>query len=100
MKGNAAMLCIGLLVGVVITNTVVRSQEGKHYPWLEPENPSKLDWLALEKQATEGVNTFGEDGVTINFYTGPESNRTGVVLCDLAFTHDVPLAACGVSPGT
>jgi hypothetical protein len=51
-----------------------------------------LEWLALEKQATEGVNAFGEDGVTINFYTGPESNRTGVVLCDLAFSHDVSAA--------
>ncbi|MBI5016841.1 MAG: hypothetical protein HZB55_15320 [Deltaproteobacteria bacterium] len=54
-------------------------------PWLDPRNPTRLEWLALEKQATEGNNEFGENGVTVNFYLGPDSYRTGEILCDLAY---------------
>lgn len=54
-------------------------------PWLEPKNPNRLEWLVLEKQADEGDTEFGENGATVHFYLGPDSYRTGEILCDLAY---------------
>jgi hypothetical protein len=31
------------------------------------------------------VNEFGSNGVTVNFYLGPDSVRTGEIFCDLAY---------------
>ena len=52
---------------------------------MEPRNPSRVEWLALETQATEGDPEFGDNGVTINFYLGAGSFETGEILCDLAY---------------
>jgi hypothetical protein len=57
----------------------------KRAPWLEPYTPTRLEWLVLQKQANEGDIEFGENGATVNFYLGPDSLRTGEILCDLAY---------------
>jgi len=77
---GAAVLLIGVLV-YAFGQTAASRQPS----WLEPKNPTRLEWLALEKQATEGVNEFGLSGVTVNFYLGPDSYRTGEILCDLQY---------------
>jgi len=53
--------------------------------WLEPMNPSKLEWLALQRQADEGDTVFGENGLTVNFYLGDKSFETGVIYCDIDY---------------
>jgi hypothetical protein len=88
---KAAMLCIGILVGVALTGAI-EQRSGDRYPWLQPAQPTQVEWLALEKQATDGQNNFGEDGMTINFYVAPESLRTGVILCDISYTPQVSAA--------
>lgn len=88
---KAVMLCIGVLLGVAVTSAVGQ-HSGNHYPWLQPAQPTQVEWLAIEKQATEGQNNFGEDGMTINFYVGPESFRTGVILCEISYTPQVKAA--------
>lgn len=45
----------------------------------------------MEKQATEG-NTVFVDGMTVNFYVGPESMQTGVIICDIDYARDVSAA--------
>ena len=54
-------------------------------PWLDPMNPSKLEWLALQKQADEGDTEFGENGLTVNFYLGEKSYESGVMYCDIDY---------------
>lgn len=54
-------------------------------PWLDPMNPSKLEWLALQKQADEGDTEFGENGLTVNFYLGDKSYESGVIYCDIDY---------------
>jgi hypothetical protein len=66
-------------------------------PWLDPMNPSKLEWLALQKQADEGDTEFGENGLTVNFYLGDKSYETGVIYCDIDYLPGT--SACGL-PGT
>ena len=53
--------------------------------WLEPRNATRLEWLVLEIQATEGVNEFGKNGVTVQFYLNPDSAHTGEILCHLLY---------------
>jgi hypothetical protein len=57
-------------------------------PWLNPMNPSKLEWLVLQKQADEGDTEFGENGLTVNFYLGDKSYETGVIYCDIDYLPD------------
>jgi hypothetical protein len=73
-----------VLIGIMI-HAFGQAGAPKWAPWLEPYAPSRLEWLALEKQASEGHNEFAENGVTVNFYIGPDSVRTGEILCDLAY---------------
>lgn len=54
-------------------------------PWLDPMNPSKLEWLALQRQADEGDTEFGENRLTVNFYLGDKSFETGVIYCDIDY---------------
>jgi hypothetical protein len=90
MKWKAAMLVIGILLGALVARAIGQ-RGGDNRPWLQPANPTQLEWLALEKQATEG-NTVFVDGMTINFYTGPESIHTGVIYCDIDYARDVSAA--------
>ena len=83
-KIGASLTGIALLIALV-THTLGQTGAPRQPSWLEPRNPNRLEWLALEKQANEGDVEFGEDGVTVNFYLGPDSYRTGEILCDLAY---------------
>lgn len=85
---KAATLLIGALVGAAVVSAIGQRSDIR-YPWLQPAQPTQVEWLAIEKQATEGQNNFGEDGMTINFYVGPESFRTGIILCDISYTPQV-----------
>jgi len=79
-------LFLRIFVMIVISNFCLSSVYAKDmHPWLEPMNPSKLEWLALQKQADEGDTEFGENGLTVNFYLGPKSMETGVVYCDIDY---------------
>jgi hypothetical protein len=88
---KVALLFIGVLAGILVTSAVGQRRDNSQ-PWLEPAHPTQLEWLALEKQATEGQNDFGDNGMTINFYVAPESNQTGVIFCDIAYTPQVTAA--------
>jgi hypothetical protein len=79
-----SLMGAGVLIGIVV-HAFGQSGAPKRAPWLEPFAPTRIEWLALQKQATEGQTNFGDNGVTINFYLGPESMRTGEILCDLAY---------------
>jgi hypothetical protein len=57
----------------------------KRAPWLEPYTPTRLEWLVLETQATYGKPWLGENGISIDYYIGPDSLRTGEILCDIAY---------------
>lgn len=59
--------------------------EPRQAPWLEPKNPTRLEWLVLQWQANEGDTEFGENGVTVNFYLDRDSDRTGEIRCDLDY---------------
>lgn len=85
---KVATLFIGILIGAAVASAIGQRSD-MSYPWLQPARPTQVEWLAIEKQATEGQNSFGEDGMTINFYVGPESLRTGVILCDISYTPQV-----------
>lgn len=78
-----------LMAGTVLVGMVVHAlgQTGapKRAPWLDPYTPTRLEWLALEKQASEGHNEFSDNGATVNFYLSPDSLRTGEILCDLEY---------------
>src|SRR5437867_10694278 len=54
-------------------------------PWLDEYRPTRIEWVALELQATEGDVEFGENDITVNFYLGLKSFPNGVIYCDLAF---------------
>lgn len=58
--------------------------------WLEPRNITELEWFVLKRQADEGDTTFGEDGVTVNFYLGPGALTTGTVHCDIDYLPGTP----------
>ena len=73
-----------VLIGMVV-HALGQTGAPKRAPWLEPYTPTRLEWLVLEKQAMEGHKDFGENGATVNFYLGPDSRRTGEILCDLAY---------------
>lgn len=90
MKWKATILVIGVLLGALITRAVGQRASNSH-PWLQPANPTQLEWLVLEKQATEGSTVF-VDGMSVNFYVGPESMQTGVIYCDIDYARDVSAA--------
>ena len=73
-----------VLIGMVI-HSVGQTPAPKGAPWLVPYTPTRLEWLALETQANEGVTQFGDNGVTVNFYMGRNSVRTGEIYCDLVY---------------
>ena len=73
-----------VLIGMVV-HALGQTGAPKRAPWLEPYAPTRLEWLALEKQATEGHNDFSDSGTTVNFYLGPDSLRTGEIECDLEY---------------
>jgi len=73
-----------VLLGMVV-HALGQTGAPKRAPWLELYTPTRLEWLVLQKQANEGQTAFGNSGVTINFYLGPDSRRTGEILCDLAY---------------
>lgn len=52
--------------------------------WLQPANPTKLDWAILDLQANFRSETFSEKGLAASFRTGPESMEKGVIHCDIA----------------
>lgn len=64
-----SLLGAGVLGGVLV-HAFGQTTAPRQPAWLEPKNPTRLEWLALEKQANEGNNEFGENGVTVNFYLG------------------------------
>jgi hypothetical protein len=74
-----------VLIGMAMMHALGQAGAPKRDPWLEPYTPTRLEWLALQKQAMEGHKDFAENGVTVNFYTGPDSLRTGEILCDLEY---------------
>lgn len=79
-------LLVTLSVVFILSNlnsTCVYAKE--NHAWLEPMNPSKLEWLALQKQADEGDTEFGENGLTVNFYLGEKSYESGVIYCDIDY---------------
>lgn len=85
MNSNGLFLVsAGVVVGITI-NALGQTGKVKNAPWLEPKNPTRLEWLALQKQATEGRNDFADSGLMVNFYLRPESVRTGEIYCDLAY---------------
>ena len=85
---KAALLFIGVLVGAAVTSAIGQRSDVR-YPWLQPAQPTQVEWLAIQEQGAYGRNNFGEDGMTISFYVGPESFQTGVILCDISFTPQV-----------
>ena len=82
---NLGFLLMGaaVLIGMVM-HALGQTGAPKRAPWLEPYTPTHLELLALEKQAMEGHPDF-VDGVTVHFYLGPDSYRTGEILYDLAY---------------
>jgi hypothetical protein len=74
-----------VLIGMAMVHALGQTAAPKRAPWLEPYTPTRLEWLALQKQAMEGHKDFGENGVTVNFYLAPDSLRTGEILCDLEY---------------
>ena len=86
MTNKFEFLLIGVVVLMVISVYFIgQTAESSKRPWLEPKNPNRLEWLALEKQSSEGENEFGGNGMTVNFYLGHDSYRTGEILCDIAY---------------
>lgn len=83
-KMGLPMMVAAVLVGIVL-HALAQTGTRRQPPWLEPRNPNRLEWLVLEKQANEGINDFGEMGVTVNFYIDRDSNRIGEILCDLTY---------------
>ena len=75
--------CIAVLATAILS--IAQSPQSASRPWLQPKNPTRLEWLALQKQANEGDTEFGENGLTVNFYLGPDSATRGLVYCDLEY---------------
>lgn len=93
MKKNTLLIAIGgLMLTGILVHAFGQTSSPKQSPWLEAQNPTRLEWLVLQKQADEGDNQFGEDGVTVNFYLNSESYRTGEVLCDLVYLPNTQAA--------
>ncbi len=59
--------------------------DNQYKPWLQPANPSAIEWFALELQASEGDEEYGENYVTIAFYLGPKSFTDGIIYCDISY---------------
>lgn len=59
-------------------------------PWLEAYSPTKIEWAAIEIQAAEADTEFGEDGVTVYFYLGPQAYSEGVISCDIDYLSGTP----------
>ncbi len=86
MNKKTPLLLIGtsMLAGILV-HAFGQTAVPKQPTWLEPQNPNRLEWLALQKQAEEGDTEFGENNATVHFYLGPDSYQTGEILCDLAY---------------
>jgi hypothetical protein len=84
MKWKAALLSLGIALGALVTLAADEKDQNSR-PWLTQENPSRLEWLALYKQATEGVTSYGTAGVTINFYVTPDSYKSGLIFLRSVF---------------
>ncbi len=53
--------------------------------WLQPSNPTKLDWAILDLQANFRSEANPEKGLGTSFRTGPDSTEKGVIHCDIAY---------------
>lgn len=87
MRMKTFAVVVAVCFGIAWLALVSRAQSSTNslQPWLQPKNPTELEWLALERQAAEGDLQFGEDGVTVNFYLGPDSWSEGIIYCDLDY---------------
>ena len=47
--------------------------------WLQPANPTKLDWAILDLQANFRSEANAEKGLGTSFRTGPDSTEKGVI---------------------
>jgi hypothetical protein len=91
VKRSTVFFLMGLATAIgALLQPVGQAAVSNQTPWLEQRNPTHLEWLALEKQATEGDNEFGDNGITVNFYLSADSIRTGEVQCDLAYLSSTP----------
>jgi len=82
--GLPLTIAAAVLLGTVI-HALGQTRASRPAPWLEPYTPTRLEWLALQKQAMEGRNDLGEDGIGVHFYLSPDSLRTGEIWCDLEY---------------
>ena len=85
MRTHSGYLVSGTIIRMILMQAFNPATAAGKAPWLEPKYPTRLEWLFLEQQAIEGDTEFGDDGMTVNFYFGPESFRTGEILCDLEY---------------
>ena len=83
-KLGLPLIATALLIGVLV-HALGQTTATRQSPWLESYTPTLLEWFVLQKQADEGDQEFGENGVTVHFYLAPDSLRTGEILCDLAY---------------
>ena len=83
-----ALIVVGIGVilatcGLLLFSAQAENQSGAR-EWLQPANPTKLDWAILDLQANFRSETFSAKGLAASFRTGPESMEKGVIHCDIA----------------
>jgi hypothetical protein len=84
-KKTPLLLIVTAMLAGILVHAFGQTAVPKQPIWLEPQNPNRLEWLVLQKQADEGDTEFGDNNVTVHFYLGPDSYRTGEILCDLEY---------------
>lgn len=89
-----------VFLAIVLTVTSFGAAQGKKTaavsrPGDAPFTPTKLQWAALELQASYGVTTISNDGpAMVNFIAQPDGET---IICLIQYMPDTPAAAVKIT---